>query len=262
MLATFAATYAFMLGIIWVRYGIVAGLFHWLVWGRNVANVPGVRLAKAPPTSKAMWREARTSAGVSLIYALPAAVLYAAWLKGGSALYVGAPQTVLGWLYLPVSVLIYLVLHDAYFYWTHRLMHMPRFYAATHRTHHVSKQPTAWASFAFSPWEAAISAWFVPALAFLIPIHMAAFLVLLTVATVAAVCNHTGHELWPRAFLDGPVGRHLVTARHHNLHHTRFARNYGLYFRWWDRLMGTDDMSGCPMDAAPRREPDAAPAVA
>ena len=248
MLATFAATYALMLVIIWARYGLVAGAVHWGVWQRDEARVPGVRLAGRPPTAKAMWREARTSAAVSLIYALPAAVLYAAYLGGGTALYAGAPQGVLGWLYVPVSVAIYLALHDAYFYWTHRLMHLPRFYAATHRTHHVSKQPTAWASFAFSPWEALISAWFVPALAFVIPIHIGAFLALLTIATACAVMNHAGHEVWPRAFLDGPIGRHLVTARHHNLHHTRFARNYGLYFRWWDRLCGTDDVSGCPMD--------------
>ena len=91
-----------------------------------------------------------------------------------------------------------------------------------------------------------------PALAFVLPIHMGAFLLYLTLATTCAVMNHTGHEVWPRRFLDGPLGRQLVTARHHNLHHTRFARNYGLYFRWWDRVMGTDDMSGDPMAATGR----------
>lgn len=244
-----------MLAIIWVRYGLVAGALHMLVWGRAGVSVPGTQLAKARPNRRAMIREAKTSAAVSLIYAAPAAVLYAAFLSGGTAMYAGVPDSVAGWLYLPISILIYLILHDAYFYWTHRLMHLPRFYAATHRTHHISKQPTAWASFAFSPWEALLSAWFVPALAFVLPIHIGAFLVLLTVATIAAVTNHSGWELWPRRFLDGPVGRHLITARHHNLHHTRFARNYGLYFRWWDRAMATDDMQGCPMEAAAGRAP-------
>lgn len=253
MLVTFLGTYAFMLVIIWVRYGLVAGLMHGLIWGRSGPPAPGTQLAKAKPTRSAMVREAKTSAAVSLIYAAPAAVLYAAFLWGGTAMYTEVPSTLAGWFYLPVSVLIYLILHDAYFYWTHRMMHLPQFYAATHRTHHISKQPTAWASFAFSPWEAALSAWFVPALAFILPIHIGAFLVLLTVATIAAVSNHSGWELWPRGFLDGPVGRHLITARHHNLHHTRFARNYGLYFRWWDRAMKTDDMRGCPMGRSSHR---------
>ena len=250
-MTAFALTYAGLLAIIWLRYGLVAGLFHGLLWMRPEDRVRGVRLAKMRPTRKAIWREARTSFFVSFIYALPAAVLIEAWKRGGTMIYDGTPQGLLAWLYLPLSVLAYLVLHDAYFYWTHRAMHHPRLYAATHRTHHVSKQPTPWASFAFSPWEALISAWFVPALAFVLPIHIGAFLVLLTVMTVQAVCNHSGWEIYPRRFLDGPVGRHLITARHHNLHHTRFARNYGLYFRWWDRLCGTDDMSGDPM-AAPQ----------
>ncbi|MEM9989755.1 MAG: sterol desaturase family protein, partial [Pseudomonadota bacterium] len=88
------------------------------------------------------------------------------------------------------------------------------------------------------------------ALAFVIPMHIGVFLFLLTVMTFNAVANHSGWEIWPKRFLDGPLGRHLITARHHNLHHTRFQRNYGLYFRFWDRWMGTDDMSGDPMGAA------------
>jgi sterol desaturase/sphingolipid hydroxylase (fatty acid hydroxylase superfamily) len=243
----FLATYALLLGIIWLRYGLVAGAAHGFLWGQREERVRAFKLAKARPTRKAVWREARTSTLVSLIYAAPAAWLYFSWERGGTAIYSGTPGSLAGWLYLPVSVLLYLALHDAYFYWTHRAMHHPALYKATHHTHHVSKQPTPWASFAFSPWEALISAWFVPALAFVLPIHIGAFALMLTVATAQAVFNHSGWEVFPRRFLDGPVGRHLITARHHNLHHTRFARNYGLYFRWWDRLCGTDDMSGDPM---------------
>ncbi|WOI52017.1 sterol desaturase family protein [Parvularcula sp. LCG005] len=245
-MASFALTYIGLLGIILFRYVLVAGLFWKAVWGRPAHKVGGTQLAKAAPTGQTMWREARTSMAVSLIYALPAAILIESWKRGGTAIYEGVPGLV-DWLWMPVSVLIYLVLHDAYFYWTHRMMHHPRLYKATHHTHHLSKQPTPWAAFAFSPWEAAISAPFIPLLAFIIPIHIGAFLFLLTLMTFNSVANHSGWEILPRRFLDGPVGRHLITARHHNLHHTRFKRNYGLYFRWWDHWMGTDDMSGDPM---------------
>ena len=34
----------------------------------------------------------------------------------------------------------------------------------------------------------------------------------------------------------------MISATHHSLHHTRFRCNYGLYFRAWDRWMGTDAM--------------------
>lgn len=242
----FAFSYVAMLAIIWVRYVIVSGIFHGAIWGRPEEKVAGTRLARQRPTMKTVWREARTSMSVSIIYALPAAYLIDEWKRGGTALY-NSINGIGDILWMPVSVLIYLVLHDAYFYWTHRMMHHPALYAATHRTHHVSKQPTSWAAFCFSPWEAILSAWFIPALAFVIPMHIGAFLVLLMIMTFNSVANHTGWEIWPKAFLDGPIGRHLITARHHNLHHTRFARNYGLYFRFWDKVMGTDDMSGDPM---------------
>lgn len=242
----FAVSYFGMLAIIWVRYVIVSGIFHGAVWHRPEEKVMGTRLAKMRPAAKTVWREARTSMGVSIIYALPAAYLLDTWKRGGTALYteISGPLDI---LWMPLSVLIYLILHDAYFYWTHRAMHHPRLYEPMHQTHHVSKQPTSWAAFCFHPWEAILSAWFVPALAFIIPMHMGAFLFLLILMTFNSVANHTGWEIWPKRFLDGPIGRHLITARHHNLHHTRFKRNYGLYFRFWDQWMGTDDMSGDPM---------------
>ncbi|MEO0851836.1 MAG: fatty acid hydroxylase family protein, partial [Pseudomonadota bacterium] len=30
------------------------------------------------------------------------------------------------------------------------------------------------------------------------------------------------------------------SASHHNVHHRDYNANYGLYFRFWDQLMGTD----------------------
>ncbi|MEM6649706.1 MAG: sterol desaturase family protein [Pseudomonadota bacterium] len=245
----FAITYLSMLLIIWARYILFSGIFWAAIWGRPEEKVGGTRLAKIRPPGKTMWREAKTSMAVSLIYAVPAAVLIHMWKQGGTAIY-NDWSMVRDIIWAPISLLIYLALHDTYFYWTHRGMHHPKLYAATHQTHHLSKQPTPWAAFSFHPWEAVISAWFIPALAFVIPMHIGVFLFLLTLMTFNAVANHSGWEIWPKRFLDGPLGRHLITARHHNLHHTRFQRNYGLYFRFWDRWMGTDDMSGDPMGAA------------
>ena len=38
----------------------------------------------------------------------------------------------------------------------------------------------------------------------------------------------------------GAAGNWLITASHHQLHHQRNKCNYGLYFRFWDRLCATD----------------------
>lgn len=253
----FAVIYLAILVTIWVRYGVFAGAVHAFVWGLPEDKVPAVKLAAQAPKAKTVWRETRTSLLATVIFAAPASILIYAWRHGGTAIYTETPQTAAGWLWVPASVLLYLVLHDAYFYWTHRWMHHPRLYKWMHHTHHLAKQPTAFASFSFSPAESAVAAWFVPALAFVVPIHAGAFMFVLTFATVTAVCNHCGWEMLPLRWLDSFVGRHIITARHHNLHHTRFSRNYGLYFRWWDQLCGTESMIG---DPAARHMPERRPA--
>ncbi|WHI53521.1 sterol desaturase family protein [Microbulbifer sp. MLAF003] len=50
---------------------------------------------------------------------------------------------------------------------------------------------------------------------------------------------HTGREFHPRSWVDGPLDN-MTTTTHHDLHHQRFQGNYGFYFTWWDRLMGTE----------------------
>ena len=32
----------------------------------------------------------------------------------------------------------------------------------------------------------------------------------------------------------------ITTVTHHDLHHAQAGWNYGLYFTWWDRMMGTE----------------------
>jgi sterol desaturase/sphingolipid hydroxylase (fatty acid hydroxylase superfamily) len=55
--------------------------------------------------------------------------------------------------------------------------------------------------------------------------------------TVMGVTNHMGWELFPRALARSGW---LITASHHQRHHQLYRCNYGLYFRLWDRLCGTD----------------------
>lgn len=237
--AELALTYAQLTAIIWARYFVVAGLFYCLLWGRPESKVRARRLAERRPERKVVLHEVKMSLVSSAIYAAPGAIVLEAFKHGGTALYTDIDGA-LGALYIPISILIYLFIHDAYFYWTHRLMHLPRFFRAMHLTHHRSRQPTPWAAFSFHPWEAIISAWLLPAVAFLIPIHVGAVFFLLIFMTLCSVINHAGWEIFPERMMRGPLGRHFITASHHNVHHTNYEANYGLYFRFWDKIMGTD----------------------
>ena len=62
----------------------------------------------------------------------------------------------------------------------------------------------------------------------------------LAIMTLMGVTNHMGWEMFPARLVHGKLGKWLITASHHELHHQKYRCNYGLYFRHWDRLFGTD----------------------
>ena len=236
----FLLTFLSLFAIIAARYFVVAGLFHWLLWMRDPRRVSALRLNEQRPASETVIHEIKWSVVSSALFALPGAVVIEAWKAGGTALYSDIGQ--FGLWYLPVSIFIYLFLQDTYFYWTHRLMHHPKLFARMHKTHHMSHNPSPWAAFSFHPWESAVMAVFLPAVVFVVPLHVGAALFILMLMTVASVINHAGWEIFPASWMRGPFGRHAITALHHNLHHGNYRVNFGLYFRFWDRIMGTDVM--------------------
>ena len=184
-------------------------------------------------------REIGWSMSAALIYGVPAGIVAWGWqTHGWTRVYTEIDAFPL-W-YLPVSVLLYLAAHDCWFYWSHRWMHRPRPFRIAHAVHHASRPPTAWAAMSFHPWESLTGAVVIPTLVFFIPIHIGALGVVLTIMTVMGVSNHMGWEMFPRWMVRGPLGQWLITASHHQRHHEFYACNYGLYFRFWDRLCGTD----------------------
>ena len=80
----------------------------------------------------------------------------------------------------------------------------------------------------------------IPALVLAIPFHVGVLGLVLLVMTVMGVSNHMGWEMFPRWLVQGRFGQWLITATHHEKHHEVYRGNYGLYFRFWDRLCGTD----------------------
>ena len=241
--------------IVAARYLLTSGLFAALSRGRGPAMT--VRLARQ------VRREIGWSLIAALIYGAPAGIAAYAWLRlGQTRLYTDPHAHPLWWL--PASVLVYLFAHDTWFYWTHRWAHAsPRLFRAAHAVHHASRPPTAWAAMAFHPWEALSAAWLIPALTFVVPIHIGALVVVMLIATVMGTTNHMGWELFPARWIEGRFGAWIISASHHGLHHQRYASNLGLYFRFWDRLCGTDGgLSGEYLDAKRARTDRPDPAAA
>jgi sterol desaturase/sphingolipid hydroxylase (fatty acid hydroxylase superfamily) len=222
---------AAMAAIVGGRYLLVSGGFAWITRLRLPELYSG--------RTKQIRKEIGWSLASAAIYGLPAGLLAWGWQEHGwTRIYLDAREYPLWWL--PLSIFAYLLLHDCWFYWTHRWMHRPMLFRAAHAVHHASKPPTAWAAMSFHPIEAVTGAVVIPVLVLLIPIHAGALLVVLAIMTFMGVTNHMGWEIFPRRLVHGPAGKWLITASHHERHHREYRCNYGLYFRFWDRLCGTD----------------------
>ncbi len=217
--------------IVALRYLLTSGGFAWAT--RRVR----------PGLYRGLERQIRQEIGWSLasaaIYGIPAGIVAWGWQQlGWTRIYTGFSDYPL-W-YAPLSVLLYLFAHDTWFYWTHRWMHRPWLFRRAHAVHHASRPPTAWTAMSFHPWEALTGAIVIPALVFLIPIHVALLGLVLAIMTLMGITNHMGWELFPARLVHSRLGGWLITASHHQRHHENYQCNYGLYFRVWDRLCGTD----------------------
>ncbi len=221
--------------IVGLRYLAVSGGFALATRLRHQGLYRGL--------DRQMRREIFWSLMSAAIYGVPAGIVAWGWARHGwTQVYTQTADLPLVWL--PISVLFYLLAHDTWFYWTHRWMHRPQPFRIAHALHHASRPPTAWAAMAFHPIEAMTGAVVIPLLVFVIPIHVAALGLVLGIMTVMGVTNHMGWEMFPRFMWAGPLGGWLITASHHQRHHERYGCNYGLYFRFWDRLCGTDQGVG------------------
>ncbi len=217
--------------IVGLRYLLASGAF---AWATRIVR-PGLYTGQ----ELQIRREIGWSLASAAIYGIPAGIVAWGWQEQGwTRIYTDLGSYPL-W-YLPVSLLLYLFAHDSWFYWTHRWMHRPRPFRIAHAVHHASRPPTAWAAMSFHPLEALTGAVVIPALVFLIPVHIAVLGVVLAIMTVMGITNHMGWEMFPQVIVHSRLGHWLISASHHQRHHESYLCNYGLYFRIWDHVCGTD----------------------
>ncbi len=220
-----------------LRYFLVAGPVFLVFW--VVARKPLRHrfIQRQFPKAPRIWHELRYSLSTVVIFSLIGLGIFTAQQAGYTQIYLDFAAH--GWAYFFLSLALMIVFHDAYFYWTHRLMHYPRIYPRVHKAHHMSTNPSPWAAYSFHPYEAVIQALSYVLMVFIMPLHPATLFVFLTYMIVRNVLGHLGFELFPKGFTRNKWLSWHTTSTHHNLHHEHFTTNYGLYFSWWDELMGT-----------------------
>jgi len=178
------------------------------------------------------------SASSFLVFAIMDVWLIYLESKGYTQIYFDVKEY--GYLWLIVSFCIVLFIDDMFFYWSHRAMHLPRFYKFFHKVHHESTDPSPLTSFAFHPSEAVIEQLTVVVLPFVLPLNFGVMIAWQIFSMANNVLAHLGYELYPKGWVKFPLLKYKVASIHHNMHHQLFNGNYALYFTWWDKWMGTE----------------------
>ena len=227
----------FFLAIVF-RYFMVSGLFYayFFIWRSQ--RFSSRRLSRRKLRKSQLRKEILWSVRSSVIFALMGVLTYWLWERELTVLYLDVSRY--GYWYLPLSLLAVALVHETYYYWVHRWMHHPRVFRKVHKVHHDSLAPTPWTAFSFHPWESLLEALILPLILLIIPLHVYVLGFYLLLMTLSSVINHLDIEIFPENFRKSLIGSQLINATHHNHHHDEFNTNYGLYFTFWDRWMGTE----------------------
>ena len=226
-----------LLLVIGLRYFIIAGIAFGICYKILRKRIGYRKIQLRFPQNADYRREIVYSCSTIIIFSLVAVAFLFTPLRTITRLYQHPAQYGLAW-YIAAFPLMFMV-HDAWFYWTHRLMHYPPVFRIFHMVHHRSTNPSPWAAFAFHPTEAFVEAGIFPVLLIIMPLTGVHFVVFFLMMMVYNVYGHLGWELYPKSFSRHWLGRWINTSVNHNQHHQFFKGNYGLYFLWWDRWMGT-----------------------
>ena len=238
LLHDFSVVFPIVFSIESSRYVVTAGvgsLILWVFWDR-VFKFRKIQERNAATAD--YRREVVTSLRTILVFSMTGFGMYLGVKAGWLTIYPDFTQR--GIVYFGLTLMAMLVAQDAYFYWTHRMMHHPSLFRRFHWTHHKSKTPTPWAAYAFDIPEAIVIVAFVPLWVAIVPMHDLAIFIFVSMQLVRNVMGHAGVELSPVSGRPSKLFGWLNTTTHHDLHHQNGATNFSLYFTWWDRWMGTE----------------------
>lgn len=120
-----------------------------------------------------------------------------------------------------------LILADFFFYWSHRMMHIPVIYKAIHKFHHYHKSPSSASGLYVHPGEFLVDLIFI----FILPVFITRLnemeaLIVWSLLIQNLAYSHSGIK---------------YLSEYHDLHHSSTPkRRFGSEWGVWDTIFGTD----------------------
>lgn len=220
------------------RYFLIAGAAYWCIYFIFNKRLSVKKIQQRFVPNNKIINEIIASVFSFIIFAAFMTLIVYLQELGLTKIYTDFSQH--SWWYAVLSFVALLFIHDTYFYWMHRLMHLPVLFKHIHLHHHKSVTPTPWTAFSFHPVEAILEFAFIIPVVFILPLHPVVLMIFAFAMTAMNVLGHIGYELFPKNFLQQPLGKLFNTTTHHDMHHHYNKYNYGLYFNFWDLIMRTN----------------------
>ncbi|MBP9885684.1 MAG: sterol desaturase family protein [Leptospiraceae bacterium] len=214
--------------VVTVRFWIIAGIAYLIFWVWKREDWKHKRVKVEYPSRKKVMYEFKYSMFAMLTITATGYFVNIGKEIGFFKVYDSIDEYGLG--YFVFSIFAIILLHDTYFYWAHPMMH------------HNSTNPSPWGAFSFHPTEAIVKSAILPLVVLFMPMHKVAIFIFILYMTVMSVMGHLGFEMYPKGTTTHWFGKWHHTATHHYLHHSSVNCNYGLYFNFWDKIMGTNHL--------------------
>lgn len=226
----------FMQGLL--MNGVVVSIVYLIVWkwlGKRFANWR-IQINQRADAAQ-IKSEIKNAFFVFAVGALFSSIIFWLSTKGYTKLYSNYSEhsPFFAW----AGFFIIILIDDAWFYFVHRLLHHPKIYRYIHAVHHKSIDVNPYSSLSFHPAETILlTLWIVP-VTFLMPTYLPVLALVQVYGLFENIKGHLGYEMFP-SWWNKSWLRFMTSSTHHNMHHHKFNGNYGIHFRFWDKLFGTE----------------------
>ena len=218
--------------------GILITIVYYLVWKKFKPRLQHLRIQlKQRANNEQIKRELKNAFFTLMVGAFFSSIVIYLSIKGYTKIYTDAKQHSPFFVFGGFFML--LLIDDAWFYWVHRLLHHPKIFKYIHLEHHKSVDVNPFTSLSFHWLEPFLLTLWVFPVAFFIPTYAPVLGVVQLWGLLENIKSHLGYELYPKWWNKSWL-RFLTSSTHHNMHHDKFNGNYGIHFRIWDRLLGTE----------------------
>jgi Delta7-sterol 5-desaturase len=218
--------------------GSLMSLTYFIFWKKYKTRLQNWRIQiKERVDDKQIKRELTNAIFTLMVGVFFSGIVLYLSKHGYTKIYTNVSDHSLFWTFGGFFLLLFI--DDAWFYCFHRLLHHPAIYKYIHFEHHKSIDVNPFTSMSFHWLEPFILTFWIFPVSFLIPTYAPVLGVVQIWGLLENIKSHLGYEIYPSWFNKSWL-RFMTSSTHHNMHHSKFNGNYGIHFRVWDRLFGTE----------------------